>query len=146
MSKQLQNQKVMPLAVEEAHVSKEDVVRGKFRIQTKTETTEQLISTELGGEKVEVVRVAVNRYVDDSAELPQMREEDGILIVPIFEEVAIVEKRLVLKEELHITRRPITEIVDVPVTLRKQQATLERLGNDGDSPPGTYTSNTEKES
>jgi stress response protein YsnF len=44
----------------------------------------------------------------------------------VLEEVLVVEKRLVLKEELHIRRRVETETVEVPVTLRKQRAVVER--------------------
>jgi stress response protein YsnF len=43
----------------------------------------------------------------------------------------VVEKRLVLKEELHIRRRVTHENVEVPVTLRKQRAVIERLTADG---------------
>ncbi|MGN6488453.1 MAG: DUF2382 domain-containing protein, partial [Devosia sp.] len=46
---------------------------------------------------------------------------------PVLEEVLVVEKRLVLKEELRLKRRVTTERVEVPVTLRKQRAVTERL-------------------
>ena len=36
----------------------------------------------------------------------------------------VVEKRIVLKEELHITQRVTTETVEVPVELRKQRASV----------------------
>ena len=49
-----------------------------------------------------------------------------LTIVPVVEEVLVVEKRLVLKEELHIRRTSQTELVEVPVTLRKQRAVVER--------------------
>jgi stress response protein YsnF len=54
-----------------------------------------------------------------------------VTIVPVLEEVLVVEKRLVLKEELHIRRRVDTESVEVPVTLRKQRAIIEREAQDG---------------
>jgi stress response protein YsnF len=44
-----------------------------------------------------------------------------------------VEKRLVLKEELHIRRSVTREDIEVPITLRKQRATIERLGPQGQS-------------
>ena len=47
-------------------------------------------------------------------------------IIPVVEEVLVIEKRLVLKEELHIRRRIATETVEVPVTLRNQRAIVER--------------------
>ena len=46
----------------------------------------------------------------------------------------MVEKRLVLKEELHIRRRVETETAEVPVTLRKQRAIVERVAPDTQAP------------
>ena len=53
------------------------------------------------------------------------------MIVPVLEEVLVVQKQLVLKEELHIRRRVETEAVEVPVSLRKQRAIVERVAPDG---------------
>jgi stress response protein YsnF len=57
---------------------------------------------------------------------PEIRTKGDLTIVPVLEEVLLVEKRLVLKEELHIRRTIHTEVVEVPVTLRKQRAVVER--------------------
>jgi stress response protein YsnF len=53
------------------------------------------------------------------------------MIVPVLEEILVVRRQLVLKEELHIQRRVETEAVQVPVTLRKQRAIVEREVPDG---------------
>ena len=42
------------------------------------------------------------------------------------EEVLVVEKRLMLVEEIHIRRVATTEEVSIPVELRKQRASIER--------------------
>ena len=57
---------------------------------------------------------------------------NGVTIVPVLEEVLFVEKRLVLKEELHIRRRVSSKTVEVPVTLRKERAVVERVPPVGD--------------
>ena len=56
------------------------------------------------------------------------------MIVPVLEEVLVVQKQLVLKEELHIRRRVETEAVEVPVSLRKQRAIVERVARMARSP------------
>ena len=48
-------------------------------------------------------------------------------IVPVLEEVLVIEKQLILKEELHIRRRVTTEKVQLPVSLKKQRAIIERV-------------------
>jgi stress response protein YsnF len=66
-------------------------------------------------------------------------EEGDTLVVPIVEEVAVVVKRLVLREEVRLrfapTERPFEQAVDV----RRQRAAVERV------PPGTDPPTTEAE-
>jgi stress response protein YsnF len=49
-----------------------------------------------------------------------------LTIVPIFEEVMVVEKQLLLKEELHIRKRSEVNTVEAPVTLKRQWADVDR--------------------
>jgi hypothetical protein len=60
-------------------------------------------------------------------EVPQIREEDGVLIVPLLEEVVVVEKRLVLKEELHVTRMRKRERVDQAMQVRTMDVDVRRV-------------------
>ena len=71
-----------------------------------------------------MTRVPVGRPV--SGEKPEIRTEGDTTIVPVFEEVLVVETRLMLKEELHIRRRATLERVETPVQLRQQDAKVER--------------------
>ncbi|NKW82722.1 DUF2382 domain-containing protein [Ochrobactrum pecoris] len=77
----------------------------------------------LDSENVEVTRVAIGREV---SEAPAVRTDGDVTIVPVMEEVLVVEKRLMLVEEIHIRRVATTEDVTIPVELRKQRATIER--------------------
>ena len=119
---------VIPLVEEELRVGKREVSRGTVRVRTVVDTVEELARATLEGEKVDVTRVPVDKVVDTP---PAVRTENDVTIVPILEEVMVVEKRLVLKEELHIRRRTETETVEFPVTLRKQRAVVERVGAEG---------------
>jgi stress response protein YsnF len=94
------------------------------------DTVEELARAELRGEKVDVTRVPVDREIDRA---PEIRTENGVTVIPIVEEILVVEKRLVLKEELHVRRQETTEIVEVPVTVRRQRAVVERVTPDGDT-------------
>jgi uncharacterized protein (TIGR02271 family) len=122
---------IIPLAEETATVGKRQVVTGRVRVQTVTDTVEELAHADVQQETVEVTRVPIDRIVETT---PEIRTEGDLTIVPVLEEVLVVEKRLVLKEELHIRRRATTETVEVPITLRKQRAVVERI--DPDKPTG----------
>jgi stress response protein YsnF len=123
---------VIPLVEETTSISKREVVTGRVRVQTVTDTVEELAHADVQRETVEVTREPIDRMVETA---PEIRTEDDVTIVPVLEEVLVVEKRLVLKEKLHIRRRVATEAVEVPVSLRKQRAVVERI--DPDEPPGT---------
>ncbi len=89
----------------------------------------ELAKATLDGEAFEVTRVPVDQVVNQA---PGIRTENDVTIIPIMEEVLVVEKRLVLKEELHIRKRRTTENVEFPVELRKQRAVVERIPADED--------------
>jgi len=121
------SEEVIPLVEETASISKRQVVTGRVRVRTVTETIEEMAHADVRQETVEVTRVPVDRMVETA---PEIRTEGDVTIVPVLEEVLVVEKRLVLKEELHIRRRAVTEAVEVPVTLHKQRAVVERVAPD----------------
>ena len=125
------SEEVIPLVEETASVGKRQVVTGRVRVQTVTDTVEELARADLQTETVEVTRVPVDRVVETA---PEIRTEGDVTIVPVLEEVLVVEKRLVLKEELHIRRRVANEAVEVPVTLRRQRAVVERSAPDNPTP------------
>jgi uncharacterized protein (TIGR02271 family) len=124
------SEEIIPLVEETATVGKREVVTGHVRVRTVTDTIEELAYGDVRRETVEVTRVPVDRMVESA---PEIRTEGDLTIVPVLEEVLVVEKRLVLKEELHIRRRVETETVEVPVTLRKQRAIVERTDPDDSS-------------
>jgi uncharacterized protein (TIGR02271 family) len=125
------SEEVIPLAEEIATVGKRQVVTGRVRVQTVTDAIEELVHADVQRETVEVTRVPIDRMVETT---PEIRTEGDVTILPVVEEVLVVEKRLVLKEELHIRRRITTETAEVPVTLRKQRAIVERVAPDSPAP------------
>jgi stress response protein YsnF len=103
-------------------------VTGHVRVRTVTDTVEELAHASVQREDIEVTRVPINRVVETA---PAIRTDGDVTIVPVLEEVLVVTKQLVLKEELHIRRHIETETVEVPVILRKQRAIIEREASDG---------------
>jgi uncharacterized protein (TIGR02271 family) len=118
----------IPLIEETLRVDKREVAAGRVRVRTVADTVEEVARATLDEEKVEVTRVPIDREIEAA---PAVRTEGDVVIIPVLEEVLVVEKRLVLKEELHIRRQIAKENVEMPVTLRKQRAVIERVGPDG---------------
>jgi stress response protein YsnF len=120
---------VIPIVEEEARIAKRQVVSGRVIVKTTVDTEERILKEMLSLETVEVERIPINRVVDT---VPQIRTDGDVTIVPVFEERLVVEKQLVLVEEVRIRRTASVENVEVPITLRKEHATVERLDGSGE--------------
>lgn len=119
---------VLPLAEEWAQVGVEAKVTGRVLVRTATDEVEKLVRQDLQTTDAEVVRVPVGRVLDAGEEPQGPRIEGPVTVVPVFQEVLLVEKRLMLKEEVHIKLQSRLESVEYPVTLKTQSAIVERLG------------------
>lgn len=117
---------VVPVIAEELAVQKRLIETGKVRITKLIHEHGAVVDEPLFGETVEVERVPIERVVDGP--IPT-RYEKNTVIVSIVEEVLVVEKRLMLKEELHIRKHRVETHRPQQVTLRREEARIERLNN-----------------
>jgi stress response protein YsnF len=115
---------VIPLFEEELSVSRRVVPISRVQVSRVTHSHEHLVDELLERERVEVERVAIDKPID---RMPSVREEGDCLIFPVVEEVLKIERVLVLKEEVRIRRVKGTERYQERVTLRKQEAVVNRL-------------------
>jgi stress response protein YsnF len=113
----------IPLTEEELRLEKRSVVTGRVRVKTVVDNFEQIVKESLKTERLETTRVEIGKEIDT---VPSVRTEGDTTVIPVVEEVLIVEKRLFLKEEVHVRRVISTDQVEAPVTLRKQRAVVER--------------------
>jgi len=122
---------VFPVIAEVLEVGKRKVDRERVRLHTTVSTREEVADLPLIEETLDVSRVPVGRLVE-SASAP--RQDGDTLIVPIYEEVLYVEKRLMLREEMHIKRLRSEKHAPRTVTLRKEEVSVERTPLDGNKP------------
>lgn len=120
---------VLPVVEEALVVHTPAVETGRVRISKTVHEREEVIDPPLLRDEVIIQRVPINRVVE--APIAARCEEDT-LIVPLLEEVLVVEKRLLLKEELRITKKQVETHTPQRVTLRREEATVERIDREGD--------------
>ena len=120
----------LELKAETLVVTKRTVTGATVRVSTVTREVEQAVDERLDHEVVDVERVPIGRIVEA---VPEIREEDGVTIVPVVEEVVVIERRLVLKEEVRITRRRVQSRHVETASLRMQEAVVTRI-SPGESP------------
>ena len=122
----------IPLQVEEVSVSRREIKKANVQIALTTGTRELLIDEELTHARVAFERVPIDRVVEVA---PPIRQEGDITIIPVVEEVVVVERRLVLKEEVRVQRVSTKERHQESVVLRQQEAVITREQPDSQSPP-----------
>lgn len=120
---------VVPVMAEALEIDKREVETGRLRIRKAVHEREEVVDPPLWRDEVVVERVPINRVVEGPI---SARSEGETLIIPLLEEVLVVEKRLLLKEEVRITKRRIDTHAPQRVTLRREEAVVERIHREGD--------------
>ena len=116
-------EQVIPLLTEQLVVEKRRVETARVIATVTTRNHEQVIREDLVHERVEVERVPIGRTV---TAFPPVREEGDTTIIPVVEEVLVIERRLVLKEEVHLRRVRVVETHEATVATRSQDVVVTR--------------------
>ncbi len=107
----------VPIIAESVVLTKELVETGRVRLtRTVSEHTETL-PLDLRHDEVQTERVARNQVLADGAPAPESRYEGDTLVIPVVREVLV--KRLLLVEEVRVTRRQAVRAAPQTVTLRR---------------------------
>ena len=114
---------VIPVHAEALEVVRRRTVTGTLTVATRTTTREEPVDEWLVDESAHVERVPCNRMID---EIPAVRHEGEIVIVPVVEKVVVIQKRLLLKEEVRIGRTRVGRRLQEKVVLRSQDVEIVR--------------------
>jgi uncharacterized protein (TIGR02271 family) len=93
------------------------VETGRVRIHKRVETKPVELTVEAARDEVTIERVPVDRPVDA---MPEPWQEGDTLVIPVVEEVVVTETRLVVREEVRITRRRVTDQIPIQTTVRRE--------------------------
>ena len=122
------DQEVVPIVEEQAVILKRRKLTEGVRVRTIVREHEEVVDELLATEEIEVERAPLDRWID--APVP-VRQEGDTTIVTLIEEVVVVEKRLRAVEEVRITKRRSVRHAPQHVTLRREEAVIERLDAGG---------------
>ena len=127
-------QLIIPVIEEAIAVGKKVIEAGKVRISKRISEHEELVDVPLLHENVTVERVPINMYIDAP---PPVRQEGDTMIIPVVEEQIVIQKRLVLVEELRVRKEVVQGHRPQTVSVRKEHVEVKRLAKNrkaGDSP------------
>ena len=119
----------IPVVREDVGVARERVETDVVRVRKIVHERVELIDEPMLHDEVDVEHVAINRAVE-APEPP--REEGGVLVIPIYEEVVTVKRQWILKEEVRLRRREVQTRHRERVVLRDEQAVVERRAADAE--------------
>lgn len=101
---------------------------GEIVVRTEVEQVPGHLEVDALREEVEVEHVPIGQAVSERGE---PWEEDGVLVIPIYEEQLVVSKRLVLREQLRVRRVRLTERQLFEEALQRERVVVEDPANTG---------------
>ncbi len=119
---------VISVAQETLRVGKRTVERGVVQLKKRVAERQETVVVPLQRERALIERVSVGHVVSEAA---PVRYEGDTMIIPLYEEVLVVSKQLVLVEEVRIRTQRSERHEPQPVTLRREEVSVERRGAEG---------------
>ncbi|RAU83468.1 hypothetical protein DP923_07315 [Pontibacter arcticus] len=113
----------IPVIEEQISIDKEVVESATVNISKNVREEEVLVDIPTTHEEVDVKRVQVNQYVDA---VPGVRHEGETMIIPVVREVLVVEKKLMVVEEIHVTKQRIQSNETQRITVLKEEVQINR--------------------
>ena len=119
----LLDEQAIPLLAEHISVERKRIGTSRVVATVTTDSHEQIIEEDLVHERVDVERVPIGRPVEA---MPAVREEGDTTIIPVVEEVLVIERRLILKEEVRLRRVRVVQTHAATVVTRTQDVVVTR--------------------
>ena len=114
--------KTVPIIEEQLHIGKKIIETGKVQISKTVTEHEYLADMPVFKDEVIVERKTIQQYIDGDA--PGIRLDGDTTIIPVIKEVIV--KRLLLVEEIYITKRRTETTLPIHEVLRKEEVKITR--------------------
>jgi uncharacterized protein (TIGR02271 family) len=115
------NDIVIPVIEEEVTIDKKLVEKGGIIISKTIGTDETVVEIPLTSEHLKIEHIQMNEFQESH---PGIRYEGDTIVIPVVREVLV--KKLLLVEEIRISKETSTEIHSENVSLRKDEITIKR--------------------
>ncbi len=114
---------VIPVIEETVTIEKAVAETATVKVSKTVTQTPQQVNVSLLSEEYSIEHVALDLYVDGDA--PKARQEGNVWIVPVLKEVLV--KRLLLVEEVRITKSTVERTEEHNAILRKEEVQVVRV-------------------
>jgi uncharacterized protein (TIGR02271 family) len=114
----------VPIIEEEVKVSKKFVETGRVTLSKKVNESTESFEVPVTEEEISVERITKNELITETP--PASRYEGDVMIIPVLKEVVVIEKRMMLVEEIRVTKKVTQKTEKQEVTVRKEEVTVSR--------------------
>jgi uncharacterized protein (TIGR02271 family) len=114
------------LVEERLNIDIQKIETGKVQVHKKIVSEEISQQVPVTHEEIEVTHKAINQYVDAA---PAIRFEGDTTIISVVKEVLVIEKKLMLVEEIRLSKKQITTTTNVTEVVRKEEIEINRIGS-----------------
>lgn len=115
---------IIPVIEEQVRINKKVVETAKVRVSKVVHENVESFEIPVIEEHVSVERITKNELVDKTP--PSIRYEGNVMIISVLKEVAVVEKRIMLVEEVRITKSQTQKTETHTIPLRKEEVDITR--------------------
>jgi len=119
-----ENSFTLPVVEEIVNLEKKTIETGKVKISKTVNVDTETVHLLKVQDQVQIERIPINEFVQTPP--PPLRYEGDTIIIPVLQEVMVTEKRLLLIEEVRITKRKVESKESKEVVLRKEEIKVQR--------------------
>jgi uncharacterized protein (TIGR02271 family) len=119
----------IPVVEEKIRIDKEVVETGAVYVRKEVQEKQVNIEATLVQDDIHVERVPINQPVQNVP--AAVRYEGDTMIVSVVQEELVIQKRLILVEEIRITKQKIENEKTHPVNIRKERVFIDSARPDG---------------
>jgi uncharacterized protein (TIGR02271 family) len=119
-----ENSFTLPVVEETVHVEKKTIETGKVKVSKTVKVDTETVNLLQVQEEVQIERIPINKFIQTPP--PPLRYEGDTIIIPVLQEVMVTEKRLLLIEEVRITKQKVESEEVQEVILHKDEIKVQR--------------------
>lgn len=118
-------ERVIPIIEEQLRIDKKIIEKARYTFDKEVAEEQVELNIPLNHEHISIEKKEINQYVEVAP--PAVRYEGVTMIISVLREEAVVVKKLMLVEELHVTRHSSEEMHSSTHTVRKEKIIINKI-------------------
>jgi uncharacterized protein (TIGR02271 family) len=118
-------ERVIPIIEEQLKVEKKIIEKARYTFDKEVAEEQVELNLPLNREHITIEKKEFNQYIETAP--PAVRYEGDTMIISVIREEAVVVKKLILVEELHVTRHNSEEMHSSTHTVRKEKIVINKI-------------------